>query len=226
MARTLSLLSAEIVSCRKCERLVEYREKIAKVKRKQFKDFEYWGKPVPGFGDTKARLVVIGLAPAAHGGNRTGRVFSGDNSARFLVSHLYEAGFANQATSENKNDGLKYTNCYVTAAVRCVPPDNKPTKEEMKNCAPYLANELELLKNAKAVLALGKIAFDSFIDFAKTQYGVEGSYKFHHGAKYILQKDLPTVFASYHPSPRNVNTGKLTGKMFASVLKEINAFLR
>lgn len=202
-----------------------FREKVAREKRKQFSDFQYWGKPVSGFGDPKARLVVIGLAPAAHGGNRTGRVFTGDNSARFLVRHLHEAGFANQPTSETRDDGLKYKDCYITAAVRCVPPADKPTPAERENCAPYLEEELQLLKNLKAALALGKFAFDSFIDFAKKYHDVKGSFKFEHGKHYFISKDLPILFASYHTSPRNTNTGKLTSAMFAQVLKEINSFL-
>ena len=202
-----------------------FREKIAKEKRKQFKDFEYWGKPVAGFGDPKARLVVIGLAPAAHGGNRTGRVFTGDGSAKFLVKHLFDAGFSNQPTSETRIDGLEYKDCYVTAAVRCVPPDNKPSLEEIETCASYLEVELQLLKNSKAVLALGKIAFDSFIDFAKKHYNVRGGLKFQHGEKYILSEKLPVVFASYHPSPRNTNTGKMTSSMFTQVLNDIKSYL-
>jgi uracil-DNA glycosylase len=223
--RTLKVLSSEIISCTKCPRLVKFREKIAKDRRRQFANFEYWGKPVAGFGDPKARLVVIGLAPAAHGGNRTGRVFTGDNSAKFLVRHLYEAGFANQPNSDTRDDGLKYKDCYVTAAVRCVPPDNKPTTVEIEACAPYLEEELQLLKNSRAVLALGKIAFDSFVDFAKKYYCVTGTFKFQHAGRYILTDKLPAVFASYHPSPRNVNTGKMTSEMFSKVLGEIKIFL-
>ncbi len=221
MATRLEALSQEIVVCRKCPRLVEFREKISREKRKQFANFDYWGRPIPGFGDPDAKLVVVGLAPAAHGGNRTGRVFTGDSSARFLVKHLYEAGFANQPTSETRFDGLVYRDCYVTAAVRCVPPDNKPTIEEVTNCEHFLEQELGLLKNCRAILALGKIAFDSVVDYAKKYHGSQGRMKFEHGKKYQLAKNFPVVFASYHPSPRNTNTGKLTSKMFSEVLKEI-----
>ena len=223
--KTLKLLNEEIIACRKCPRLVEFREKIATEKRRQYSDFEYWGKPVTGFGDPKAELVVIGIAPAAHGGNRTGRVFTGDNSAKFLVRHLHQAGFANQPTSETRDDGLKYNDCYVTAVVRCVPPGDKPSKKELETCAPYFEKELQLLKNLKVALTLGKIAFDSFIDFAKNHYDVKGSFKFQHGEQYILSQDLPRIFASYHPSPRNTNTGKLTSEMFANVLRDIKAYL-
>jgi uracil-DNA glycosylase len=223
--RTLKLLSEEITSCRNCPRLVKFREKIAKEKRRQFADFEYWGKPVPGFGDPWARLVVIGLAPAAHGGNRTGRVFTGDSSAKFLVSHLFKAGFANQLRSETRDDGLRYSDCYVTAAVRCVPPGNKPTRKEIETCAPFLEEELQLLKNSRAILALGRIAFDSFVDFAKKYYNVKGSFKFRHAEKYVLSEKLPVVFASYHPSPRNTNTGLMTSDMFTRVLDNIKSYL-
>jgi uracil-DNA glycosylase len=217
----LESISEEIISCRKCPRLVAFRERISRDKRKQFADFEYWGKPVPGYGDPHAQLIVVGLAPAAHGGNRTGRVFTGDSSARFLVRHLYEAGFASQPTSETRFDGLVYRNCYVTAAVRCVPPDNKPTTQEIATCRPYFEQELRMLKECQVILALGKIAFDSVADYAKKYCGSEGGFAFEHGRKFRLARDFPWVFASYHPSPRNTNTGKLTSQMFTKVLKNI-----
>ena len=221
----LKQLERQIISCKRCPRLVEFREKIAKEKRKQFMNFDYWGRPVPGFGDPKAALVVVGLAPAAHGGNRTGRVFTGDSSARFLVRHLHAAGFANQAGSETRDDGLSYSNCYVTAVVRCVPPGDKPMREEISNCAPFFEIELGLLKNSRVILALGKVAFDSVINFAKTNHRVKGSFKFRHGEKYQLSEELPELIASYHPSPRNTNTGKLTSEMFARLLSEIKSSL-
>ena len=221
MATRLEAVSREIITCRKCPRLVEFREKISREKRKQFADFDYWGRPVPGYGDPEARLVIVGLAPAAHGGNRTGRVFTGDSSARFLVKHLYDAGFANQPTSETRVDGLIYRDCYVTAAVRCVPPDNKPTSEEICNCEGYFEEELSLLRNCRVILALGKIAFDAVVDYSKKDQPMKGRPKFEHGKKYRLANDFPIVFASYHPSPRNTNTGKLTGKMFAKVLNNV-----
>jgi uracil-DNA glycosylase family 4 len=216
----LQQLSQEIISCRKCPRLVEFREKISREKRKQFSDFDYWGKPIPGYGDPRARLIVVGLAPAAHGGNRTGRVFTGDSSAKFLVKHLYEAGFASQPTSEKRDDGLVYRDCYVTAAVRCVPPDNRPTREEIQTCASYFDRELLMLKDSKAILALGKVAFDSVLDFSRRYYGSKGSFHFKHGLKFKFAENFPIVFASYHPSPRNTNTGKLTSQMFARVLNQ------
>lgn len=224
MKQTLEALNRKIITCKKCERLVEFRERVAKDKRKQYEDFDYWGKPVPGYGDPKAQLVVIGLAPAAHGGNRTGRVFTGDSSARFLVRHLHKAGFANQPTSETREDGLRYINCYVTAAVKCVPPKDKPARQEILNCAPYLEFELDLLRNSKAVLALGKVAFDWYVSFSKRR-GNKGTFKFEHGKKYSVSKELPVLFASYHPSPRNTNTGKLTTEMFEGLLSEIRKYV-
>lgn len=225
MFDSLDDLNQQIIACNKCPRLVKFRQRIAHERRKQFKNFEYWGKPIPGFGDPNARLLVIGLAPAAHGGNRTGRVFTGDDSARFLVKHLHQSGFANQSTSEARDDGLSYSDCYVTAAVRCVPPDNKPSKSEIEMCSPYLRNELRLLKNAKVVLALGRIAFETYVKSAKEHYGVVGSFRFEHGKKYLLSEKLPVVFASYHPSPRNTNTGKLNSAMFRRVLRQVHRYL-
>lgn len=220
----MNLLNQRIIACRKCPRLVRYREEVAKKRRREFSDFEYWGKPVPGYGDLNARLVVVGLAPAAHGGNRTGRVFTGDSSAKFLVRHLNRAGFANQPISVSKDDGLRYFDCYVTAAVKCVPPENKPSPKETSNCMGFLAEEFRILENCKAVLALGKIAFDSFVTFARKyhHHGLKkGKLRFKHGARYILGEGLPVLYASYHPSPRNTNTGKLTDAMFSKILDKI-----
>lgn len=188
-------------------------------------DHVYWGKPITGYGDPKARLVILGLAPAAHGGNRTGRVFTGDNSARFLVRHLHKFGFANQATSEAREDGLQYNDCYVTAAVKCVPPHDKPTRQEIENCSQYLEKELAIISGTKVVLALGKIAFDSYVSAAKKRYGIKERFVFKHGKKYAISNDLPIIVASYHPSPRNTNTGKMTSTMFSSVLRRIKRML-
>lgn len=188
-------------------------------------DHEYWGKPITGFGDPEARLVILGLAPAAHGGNRTGRVFTGDSSARFLVRHLHKFGFANQATSEERGDGLKYIDCYVTAAVKCVPPHDKPTRQEIENCSDYLEEELAILSRTRVVLALGKIAFDSYVGAAKKRYGIKERLVFEHGKNYMLSNRLPIIVASYHPSPRNTNTGKMTSAMFSSVLRRIKRML-
>lgn len=223
---SLERLRDDIISCRKCKRLVKFREKIAKEKTKRFREQEYWGKPVPGFGPVNARLVVIGLAPAAHGGNRTGRVFTGDLSARFLMKGLYDAGFANQANSDYIGDGLQLKDCYILAAVRCVPPDNIPTKEEMQNCFPFLRRELDLLTDSKAILLLGKIAFDSYIKYLK-HYGIGMPSKmvFKHANSYDLD-DGKRIFASFHPSPRNTNTGNLTPDMFKTLLNSIKEFIQ
>ena len=218
-------LTDVIVNCRKCPRLVEFREVVSLKKRKQFALEEYWGRPIAGFGDPEARLLVVGLAPAAHGGNRTGRVFTGDNSARFLVKHLYDAGFASQPSSVYIGDGLQYVDCYVTAAVRCVPPDNKPSREEMDRCFPYLIQEFSLLPQIRVILALGKIAFDSVIGLAKRKCAVAEKFEFQHGRKYMVDNSFPIIFASYHPSPRNVNTGKMTDEMFSRILRDINKTL-
>ncbi len=204
---------------------MKFRELIANNRRKEFIGFEYWGKPLPGFGDPNARLVIVGLAPAAHGGNRTGRMFTGDASARFLMKHLHRAGFANQPTSESRDDGLELYDCYITAVVRCVPPDNKPTMTEIRNCSSFFSRELLLLKNAKAILVLGKIAYDSIVRYAKESYSIKKSLKFEHGMRFSLSENFPVVFCSYHPSPRNTNTGKMTDEMFSGVLNEVNSFL-
>lgn len=218
---SLSRLREDIVSCRRCPRLVRFREKIASVKTKRYSEWEYWGKPVPGFGDAGAGLVIIGLAPAAHGGNRTGRVFTGDLSAKFLVSCLHEAGLTNQPNSDSSNDGLVMVNSYMLAAVRCVPPDNRPTTRESENCFPFLERELSLLRSARAVLLLGKFAFDSYVKFLKKSSGenIRGL-KFRHGAVYRVP-GRPALIASYHPSPRNTNTGTLSRKMFIDLLQDV-----
>lgn len=235
-------LNARIVACRKCARLVRYRERVAREKRRAFRDWDYWGRPVPGFGDPRAELLVLGLAPAAHGGNRTGRVFTGDRSGDFLYAALYRAGYASQPTSVNRDDGLKLRNCYIAAAVRCCPPENKPTRQEMANCRPYLLEELRRLTNLRAVLALGQIAFDTYLQ-ALADCGLLVSrrgLRFAHGACYDLfapaagaaglgvDKRLRTIrfFASYHPSQRNTQTGLLTPAMFDRVLRQIREYLR
>ena len=220
----LNELAGEIISCRKCPRLVSFREKVAKAKTKRYQDQEYWGKPVPGFGPADSRLVIIGLAPAAHGGNRTGRVFTGDLSAKFLMKCLYKAGFANHDYSISIDDGLKLNDCYILAAVRCVPPDNIPTKEEMKNCFPFLTRELKLLENTRAVLLLGKIAFDSYVSYLKyTGTELPRKMTFGHGKSYLIGNIM--IYASYHPSPRNTNTGNLSEDMFMSLLTTVKTYL-
>lgn len=222
----LEVLSEEVVACRRCPRLVEYRERVAITKRRAFREWSYWGKPVPGFGDAHAQLLIVGLAPAAHGGNRTGRVFTGDRSGDFLYAALYEAGFANQPASLHRNDGLRLGNAYITATVRCAPPANKPLPQEILNCREYLVREMEILRPA-AVLALGKIAWDGYLQVLK-QRGVIASrslYRFAHGAEAVLPGDGPRLFGVYHPSQQNTQTGRVTDAMYAEALKRIRRFL-
>ncbi|MEM0118659.1 MAG: uracil-DNA glycosylase [Conexivisphaerales archaeon] len=188
--------------------------------RKAFTNTQYWRKPVPGFGDPEAWLVIVGLAPAAHGGNRTGRVFTGDETGRFLVQALYRTGFANQPESVSRDDGLKLKGCFLTATVKCVPPDNKPTREECNNCSRYLDAEFYLLKNKKAILALGKIAFDACLDYVKRVGKSVRGLKFAHGARYQID-GVPELYASYHPTPRNTYTKKLTMEMMTDLLDKI-----
>ncbi len=217
-------LRREVVACVRCPRLVRYRERVAVEKKREFRAESYWGRGVPGFGDPSARLVAVGLAPAAHGSNRTGRVFTGDRSAAFLVRGFHAAGLANQPTSTHRGDGLRYTDLYLTAAVRCAPPDNRPNPSERSNCTPYLDRELHLLTNARAILALGGFAWDALRDVVPTVYGVERpSTPFAHGACAPLGPGRPLLWASYHPSPQNTNTGKLTHAMFVGLLERIRA---
>jgi uracil-DNA glycosylase family 4 len=222
----LARLRATVIACRKCPRLVQYREEVARTKRRAFRDWTYWGRPVPGFGDPHARLLIIGLAPAAHGGNRTGRAFTGDRSGDFLYARLYEAGFANQPTSVDANDGLDLRDAYIAAAVRCAPPDNKPLPEELRNCAGYLDEEFVILR-PRAVLALGAIAFYTYLRSLLKQGRLTPPfrYKFSHGAECRLPGDLPHLFASYHPSQQNTQTGRLTPTMFDAVLRRIRRFI-
>jgi len=195
---------------------------VARKKRKEFVDWEYWGRPVPGFGDPNASLLIVGLAPAAHGGNRTGRVFTGDRSGDFLYEALYKVGLANQPTSQNLEDGLELKGAYVTAAVKCAPPDNKPSTEETTNCSGYLAGEIDSLKDLKAILCLGQFAFNVVIRIIQDKYNLpQSSAKFGHGKVLGLGDGIPPIICSYHPSPRNTQTGRLTEKMFLSVLRRI-----
>ena len=202
-------LNSRIVKCSKCSRLVKFRKKIATNKRKQYINEKYWGKPVTGFGDTNAKVLLVGLAPAAHGGNRTGRVFTGDRSADFLYKCLYKAGMSNQPSSKNKYDGLKLYNTYVTTALKCVPPGDKPTLVELKTCFNYFKQEIDLLSNVKIIVALGKIAFDACIKFYKGIYFLQNKdYVFGHSVKY-QHPGKKILIGYYHPSPRNVNTKRI-----------------
>jgi len=224
VAESLETIRREVVACTRCPRLVRYRELVARQKKREFQRDEYWGKPVPGFGDPTARLVAVGLAPAAHGSNRTGRVFTGDRSAAFLVRAFFEAGFANQPTSLRRNDGLRYRDLYLTAAVRCAPPDNRPTPEERWTCAPFLERELRNLPETRAILALGGFAWDALREILPRVYGGERpSQEFSHGACVPLGPGRPMLWGSYHPSPQNTNTRKLTLPMLVELLGRIRA---
>ena len=214
-------LNREVVACARCPRLVMYREMIAREKRRAYRDCEYWGKPVPGFGDPNARVLIMGLAPGAHGSNRTGRPFTGDASGNFMYPVLYETGFANQPTATACGDGLELRDLYITAAARCAPPDNKPLPSELANCAPFLDREIEGLRRLKVVVALGKIGFDAYLNFVRRRglLRSKAAYVFAHGATYKLP-DGKTLLASYHPSNQNTQTGKLTKTMFLNIFKQ------
>lgn len=207
-----------MVSCKKCPRLVRFRAEVPV--RAAFRGQDYWRKPVPGFGDARARIVLLGLAPAAHGGNRTGRVFTGDESARFLVRSLHDAGLASRPESLSRDDGLILKDCYMTAAVKCVPPENKPTRDEFRNCGLYLDAELELLDRMEAIVALGQLAFRSVLAWAAGRGVGTSGVKFEHGREYRFE-GLPTLYACYHPSPRNTYTGVLTRAMMTGLLRRV-----
>lgn len=214
-------LNSQVVACTLCPRLVVYREQVAREKRRAYRDWEYWGKPVPGFGDPNARVIVLGLAPGAHGSNRTGRPFTGDASGNFMYPVLHETGFASQPCATDRNDGLVLKDLYITAAVRCAPPDNKPLPQELANCASYLDRELTGLRNSRVIVALGKIGFDAYLNYLKRAGEVKSKkpYVFQHGAKYTTP-DGHILLASYHPSNQNTQTGKLTRPMFVRIFKE------
>ena len=221
---SLVVLNQSITECRKCPRLVDHREAIARMKRRQYRDWMYWGRPVPAFGDPSARLFVIGLAPAAHGGNRTGRIFTGDRSGDWLYEALHRYGFANQSHSIRRDDGLALQDCYIAAVVRCAPPDNKPTPDEFDRCRPYLLEELRLLKKVRVVVALGKIAFDQYLKACR-ELGHDipsPALRFGHGVIYRLPWGVRLI-GSYHPSQQNTFTGRLTTSMFHRVFEQARA---
>jgi uracil-DNA glycosylase len=216
--RSLQLLNETIIACRRCPRLVAWREQVARDKRSAYRDEHYWGKPLTGFGDVRARVLLVGLAPAAHGGNRTGRIFTGDRSGDWLFAALYRAGFANQPTSIRRGDGLKVTDCYVTACVRCAPPANRPTIEERDNCLDYLEQELPLLKRVRVIICLGGFAWDGVLRTLRA-LGHRPAQKprFGHGAETRVGPYV--LLGSYHPSQQNTFTGRLTEKMLDAVLQ-------
>jgi uracil-DNA glycosylase family 4 len=201
--------------------LVKHREKTAREKRAAYRACPYWGKPVPGFGAARARLLIVGLAPAAHGGNRTGRMFTGDGSADFLIPAMHRAGLANKPTSERRGDGLKLVGAYMTAVCRCAPPDNKPTPRELALCRPFLLREMSALNKVRAVLVLGKIAMDGYLAALKHNGHALRGLKFAHGTEYPMPAGLPRLFASYHPSRQNTQTGRLTARMLDSVFRKV-----
>jgi uracil-DNA glycosylase family 4 len=216
----LEQLNQEIIQCRKCARLVEWREEVARIKRKAYRDQEYWGKAVPGFGDPDARVLVVGLAPGAHGSNRTGRVFTGDASGGFLYPALHRAGFANQARAVTRDDGLMLKDLYIAAVAHCVPPANKPAPEELDNCQPFLERALEILR-PKVIVCLGRIAFERILRL----YSVRNpAWKFGHGAHYQLDNGT-WILCSYHPSQQNTLTGKLTVKMFDDIWRKARSLI-
>jgi uracil-DNA glycosylase family 4 len=225
IAATLAALQRDVIACRVCPRLVRWREKVAKEKVRRFADQEYWGKPIPGFGDPAARLLLVGLAPAAHGGNRTGRMFTGDESGNWLFRALHEAGFANQPTSVNRHDDLRLADCYITATLRCAPPLNKPSVREMTACRHYLDQEIALLRNVRVVIGLGRIGFDAALDAYRraARIGYERKPAFSHGAVHHLGDCI--FIASYHPSQQNTFTGRLTRPMFDRVFRKARLLL-
>jgi uracil-DNA glycosylase family 4 len=218
-------LNSQIVACEACPRLVAYRQEVARMKRRAFQDWEYWGRPVPGFGDRKARLLILGLAPGAHGANRTGRMFTGDSSGDTLTAALRRAGFANQPTSRHRDDGLELHDAFLTAVVRCAPPNNRPTRQEQINCRGYLARELELLSSVRVVLALGRIAFEGYLALLYNRDVDVPRLPFRHGACYEFEPPLPTLVVSYHPSRQNTQTGRLTQAMLDEVFEWIRNLL-
>lgn len=223
--RTLQQLEDEIIACRRCPRLVAWREEVARTKRRAYRDEEYWGKPVPGFGDPQARLLIVGLAPGAHGSNRTGRMFTGDASGDFLYPALHQTGFASQPQAEARGDGLYLHDLFITAVCRCAPPDNKPAREEMDNCLLYLQAEMDCLPQLEGIIALGKIGFDNVLRLYRQQEYDVPPLTFSHGAFYRLGEGLPWLLASYHPSRQNTQTGRLTEAMFAAIWRQARDLL-
>jgi len=223
----LNALSENVIACKKCPRLIRYCRDVAQVKRRAYMDWDYWGKPVPSFGDSDARMLIVGLAPAAHGANRTGRMFTGDRSGEWLYRVLYETGFASQMESHCRNDGLQLLDARIAAAVHCAPPDNKPALRELHNCRRWLEAELDLFPDLRVVVALGRIAFDVYLSILKDRGRIQrrGAYIFGHNRVHRLGDRMPVLISSYHPSQQNTSTGKLTMEMLTAVFRTAREFL-
>lgn len=227
MTDSLAVLNRQVIACVRCPRLVEYRERVGREKRRAYLEHEYWAKPVPGFGDPQARVVILGLAPGAHGSNRTGRPFTGDASGNFMYPILYKMGFASQPQALHRNDGLRLIDCYITAAVRCAPPDNKPLPSELANCSEYLDRELALLRKIKVVVALGRIGFEAYLAHLRRTKVLSRTtgLSFRHAAHYQLPNGV-LLLASYHPSNQNTATGKLTAEMLEAIFRSAKALIQ
>ena len=227
----LEKLQDTVIQCRKCPRLVAYLKEVSERKPKRYRDWDYWSKPLPSFGDPGARVLIVGLAPAAQGGNRTGRMFTGDRSGEWLFNALYQFGFANQPNSLRRDDGFELDDCYITATIRCAPPKNKPLPEEIENCRPYFLEELDLLKNIEVLVPLGQIAFTQTLKSLRLKGFEIPSLSFGHGKIYSLRtpnsvrnadlRSLRTLITTYHPSQQNTQTGKLTRPMFHKIFKMV-----
>jgi uracil-DNA glycosylase family 4 len=224
----LIVLQREVIACQRCPRLRAHCEEVARTRRRAYRDQEYWGRPVPSFGDPRARLLIVGLAPGAHGSNRTGRMFTGDGSGNFLYRVLHATGFASQPDSVSRDDGLQLRDAYITAAGRCAPPGNKPTVGELRNCRPYLEREIDLLDRVRVVVALGRVAFDSYLSVLRDRGHIasRNSYLFGHNRVHRLGDGLPVLISSYHPSQQNTSTGKLTEAMLRAVFKKAASLVR
>jgi len=226
-SNALQVLQDEVVQCRRCPRLIAHCAEVARVKRRAYRDWEYWGKPVPSFGDPRAELLIIGLAPGAHGSNRTGRMFTGDGSGNVLYRVLYKTGFATRSGSLSRDDGQRLINAYITAVARCAPPANKPTREEIANCRPYLERELDLLRNTKVVVALGRVAFDNYLGILQSRSLIRSraAFPFGHNRVFETAPGQPVLIGSYHPSQQNTSTGKLTEEMLIAVFRRASKLL-
>lgn len=226
MTNSLNEIEEALISCRKCPRLVAWREEVARVKRKAYRDQEYWGKPVPGFGDPDARILIVGLAPGAHGSNRTGRMFTGDGSGNFLFPALFRAGLASQPNAESADDDMALRDVFIAAVCRCAPPDNKPSREEVANCLPWLAAEMSVLSEVQLIVALGKIVLDGLLSLPDFGGLPKKDFPFGHDSFYETPAGLPSILCSYHPSLQNTQTGRLTVDMFDQIWQRAKSSLR